>query len=280
MRQLLYFILVFQFSILSLADHPYYGEEFYKRIPSEMSSEEISQLIKKVLKSGHIRNKQGHDTIVESCNSQKDCYQHISLGYREARRLLMGEMYLVKQKDSFGVQEVYCSKVYNENEFGSEKPGPGLIPNNTVVNCEHTWPQSRFNGRMDKEMQKSDLHHLFPTDSLMNSTRGNYKLGEVQGNSEELKCPNSKFGRSQFSNNPVFEPPTEHKGNAARALFYFSIRYDLPIDEVEEAFLKKWHLADPVDQDEIDRHEEIYKAQGNRNPFIDHPELVSRIENF
>jgi endonuclease I len=78
----------------------------------------------------------------------------------------------------------------------------------------------------------------------------------------------------------VFEPPTVHKGRVARALFYFSVRYDIPLDPEEEAYLKKWNAEQPVDQEEITRNEEIYKAQGNRNPFIDYPELASLIADF
>ena len=48
----------------------------------------------------------------------------------------------------------------------------------------------------------------------------------------------------------------------------------------EEVFLKQWHRDDPVDQDEIRRNEKIYQIQGNRNPFIDDPELVDQIDNF
>lgn len=41
--------------------------------------------------------------------------------------------------------------------------------------------------------------------------------------------------------------------------------------------LLKWHRADPVSQKEVDRNEAVYGFQGNRNPFIDHPELVEYI---
>ena len=41
--------------------------------------------------------------------------------------------------------------------------------------------------------------------------------------------------------------------------------------------LMKWHRQDPVSQKEIDRNEAVYRAQENRNPFIDHPELAEHI---
>jgi endonuclease I len=53
--------------------------------------------------------------------------------------------------------------------------------------------------------------------------------------------------------------------------------------------LFKWHIQDPVSQKEIDRNNAIYyqdvndggvfKRQGNRNPFVDHPEYVAAIWN-
>ena len=39
----------------------------------------------------------------------------------------------------------------------------------------------------------------------------------------------------------------------------------------------KWNAEDPVSEKEIDRNNAAYKFQGNRNPFIDHPEYVDII---
>lgn len=279
LRSLAFFFLL-QVSNFAWAEHPYYGEEFYKNLQNEVSSEQVLTQLKAILRSGHIPKKGSYDVIVPNCSSQQNCYEHQVLGYKKARQILMGDMYLVSGKNGYGVQEVYCSKVYDESQFKSQKPGPGLIPNHTILNCEHTWPQSRFSSRHNTEMQVSDLQHLYPTDSRMNSIRSNFKLGEVQGNASKVPCVVSKFGQSQFSKAKVFEPPTEHKGNAARSLLYFSVRYDLPIDSAEESFLRKWHEEDPVDAEEIKRHEKIFANQKNRNPFIDHPELVDKIANF
>ena len=40
--------------------------------------------------------------------------------------------------------------------------------------------------------------------------------------------------------------------------------------------LLAWHLADPPDAEEVARNSVIQTFQGNRNPFVDHPEWVSR----
>ncbi len=197
------------------------------------------------------------------------------LSYKQARRHLFGEIYLEKVGNSYKVTDVYCE----EDFTSSVGVGPGRIPNPNELNCEHSWPQSRFNGRQSRSAQKSDLHHLFPTKSVANSTRGNILFGEVDGDAVR-DCVASKRGDDIYDNHDAFEPPKEHKGNVARALFYFSVRYKIAIPDEEEVHLRRWHELDPVDSDERSRHEKIYKIQGNRNPFIDDPDLADRITNF
>lgn len=147
------------------------------------------------------------------------------------------------------------------------------VPDAKIMNIEHTWPQSNgANG-----FAKSDLHHLFPVDAPSNSIRSSLPFCDVK--ISKWENGNSKRGFNQF-NDHCFEPPAEHKGNVARALFYFSIRYQHPIDDHEEFFLRKWHLANPANQEEKDRNEAILKFQNISNPFIDNPSLVEQIVNF
>jgi endonuclease I len=54
----------------------------------------------------------------------------------------------------------------------------------------------------------------------------------------------------------------------------------LHIDNDEEGFLRKWHNQDPVDSAEMMHHETVFQTQGNRNPFIDQPDLVDQIADF
>ena len=63
-------------------------------------------------------------------------------------------------------------------------------------------------------------------------------------------------------------------------MFYFSTVYEMPIDEKQEATLRKWHKEDPVDANEIARNDAIEALQHNRNPYIDHPEYVDKIKDF
>lgn len=204
--------------------------------------------------------------------------QH-ALDYNEARRYLLGQIDLQSDGEDFYIKDVYCQKIYSHREWGDKSSiGPGLIPHSSVLNTEHTWPQSRFSSHFPKGIQKSDLHHLFPSDPKMNSARGNHKFAELEGVTKPLVCSASRLAKT--SEGLRFEPPVEHRGNVARALFYFSIRYKINIDEDEEVFLKKWHQEDPVDTEELRRHDRIAEVQGNRNPFVVDPYLVEKISDF
>lgn len=186
---------------------------------------------------------------------------HRALGYGGARN----QMY--KSIDNYG-GKVEC--VYTHKMFVSKS-----LDDKGFLNCEHTWPQSFFN---KQEPQRSDIWHLYPTDSDANSRRGSYPFGIVIGN------PTWSEGGSRLGNNAqgkiVFEPRSDHKGNVARSLFYFSVRYKDPIDSMQEMVLKKWHEQDPPDDAEKERANRIEKVQNNRNPFIDHPEYVGQIGDF
>jgi Endonuclease I/Abnormal spindle-like microcephaly-assoc'd, ASPM-SPD-2-Hydin/HYDIN/CFA65/VesB-like, Ig-like domain len=142
-------------------------------------------------------------------------------------------------------------------------------------NTEHTWPQSKFNS---EEPMQSDLHHLFPTDSAANTARSNLPFAPVISNIM-YNVGGSKAG---FSPNglPAFEPRDVHKGDAARAMFYFVIRYGNRgtfLDQLQEIYLRSWYTLDPVSQKERDRNNAIEFFQKNRNPFVDHPEFLERI---
>ena len=157
-------------------------------------------------------------------------------------------------------------------------------------NTEHSWPQSR-GAQTDPAM--SDIHHLFPADEGANSRRSNLPFGVVVG-TPTWTSPDpdgdgdvSKQGRNA-GNIEVFEPRNAKKGDIARAIFYFYVRYNsrrtpnftLENFNIEEATLIQWSAADPPDAFERQRNSLAFRAQGNRNPFIDHPEYVAAIGDF
>ena len=156
-------------------------------------------------------------------------------------------------------------------------------------NREHSWPQSWFNS---SSPMVSDLFHVYPTDGKVNGIRSNYPYGEVS--TPTITTLNgSKLGPCTFPgySGIVFEPIDEYKGDFARTYFYMCTRYYTEDsgwqtnDMITGAnlkpwaldLMKKWNQQDPVSAKEIARNNAIYTIQGNRNPFIDHPEYVCLI---
>lgn len=145
------------------------------------------------------------------------------------------------------------------------------------VNTEHVWPQSYFNSALP---MLADLHHLMATLSIPNARRGSLKFARV---SEAVYSTSSgsKLGKEGF------EPDDSVKGNVARALFYFVARYgDKNIRQGMDytgfwvnnvPMLLEWNRQDPPDANERRRNNLVESFQGNRNPFIDKPELADRI---
>lgn len=156
-------------------------------------------------------------------------------------------------------------------------------------NREHSVPKSWFN---DQSPMVTDLFHIYPTDGFVNGKRGNLPLGEVS-NATWTSSNGSKLGNCTVSgySNTVFEPNDNYKGDLARSYFYMCVCYmDKNLGcESQSMFnngslkpwalqmLINWHNADPVSQKEIARNNAVYALQHNRNPFIDHPELVGKI---
>lgn len=230
----------------------------------------------------HTRNELSHGKLTD-----KDLVSFVArvtnqkfrpLGYNKTmKKILFGEVYLERDQQGYFIEDTYCEFLVRT------KVGPGTIPQNEVMNVEHTWPQSKGSKR---EPARGDMHHLFPTDSRANSTRGNHPFAEVSGKDARPNCDIAQAGKAidprtgKTTNVHSFEPPIKHRGNIARAMFYMSTKYKYDIPSLEESYLRKWHEEDPVDANELRRNDLIEKAQGNRNPYIDFPELVERIENF
>ena len=149
------------------------------------------------------------------------------------------------------------------------------IPNNNVMNTEHTWPQSRG---PSNNAARSDLNQLYPSKSQANSVRGNLFFCNV---AQDITWSEggSLRGDDTFGNR-CFEPRDEHKGDVARALFYVAVIYRMNIGSNEEAVLRQWHNGDPPDAGAHTRNDIIEDIQGSRNVFIDYPNLPDRIDNF
>ena len=145
------------------------------------------------------------------------------------------------------------------------------------MNTEHTFPQGFFN---QDEPMRSDIHHLYPTDEVANNRRNNYDFGYVVSNIT-WENGGSKLGLDA-GGNIVFEARNQQKGNIARCLFYFLIRYQNYggfMDATQENVLRQWNLLDTIDAHERARENGIEAFQHNRSPFVDHPEFIDRIKS-
>jgi endonuclease I len=148
------------------------------------------------------------------------------------------------------------------------------------INCEHVWPRSWMGDRGSAlfSEQESDMHNLFPALETVNRIRGNLPYGEVLQNEDQTVVP-SAIGKNKAGKR-VFMPRAEVRGDIARTMFYFSMRWNLKIYADQEEILKKWSKEDPVSERERKRNDLIEKFQGNRNPFIDCPESIAQINDF
>lgn len=140
-------------------------------------------------------------------------------------------------------------------------------------NTEHTWPQSL--GASAPPAQ-SDMHHLAVTDEVPNARRGNFPFGEVTGN-VTYESGGSRLGSN--GSTTVFEPRAQVRGNVARAMMYFALRYGNPNNFLnnQETVLRKWHRADPPDSLERRRTALIADKQFRRNPLVERPEIIDRM---
>lgn len=198
--------------------------------------------------------------------------------------------------------QFYIVDVYQNRSF--PKWGAG----NNDYNREHTWPKSfGFPVLNAGNMPYTDCHMLMLCDVGYNSARSNFVYDDCPGGCNAYPADNyngqsgvnyGKYGTPEGS----WETWDGRKGDVARALFYMDVRYagdfgsepDLILTDdiyaIENSHtganlpvaymgllstLIRWHYADPVTPWEIRRNDKVQLFQGNRNPFVDHPELVA-----
>ncbi len=190
---------------------------------------------------------------------------HTSLGYKNAREFMWGSLDNVNG--------------YVECIYTGRKVQTTGIPdvNTTNFNTEHTWPQAYG---ADNDPPKSDLYHIRPSYEIANSKRANYPFGFVSSN-VSYEDGGSRLGLNR-SGNLVFEPRSSVKGDIARGMFYFALRYNNPYGFINNQLkdLREFALLDPVDSSEFVRNIRISEVQNNRNPFIDNNYFIFRINNF
>jgi endonuclease I len=192
---------------------------------------------------------------------------------------------------------LYSGESFPANQFGSS---------GEVWNREHVWPQSYGVHPDFNTVGHSDMHHLFPCLASVNSVRSNRFFDWTDSNASQT---HPRAGDSTYDSNS-WEPRDEDKGRVARAILYMATRYAGLSDEKVESGatppdlkisnransgsetmgkltpLLEWNRLYAPDEREKKRNHGIYEGvkwgsrtyrQGNRNPFIDHPEFADGI---
>ncbi len=172
----------------------------------------------------------------------------------------------------------------------TENSGESSTTGSNRWNREHVWSKSHgFPDEIDTAY--TDVHHLRPADESVNSSRS--ELDFDNGGSQHVEATDCYYDGDSW------EPRDDVKGDVARMMFYMVVRYDpgyhsdnslydlelvdtTDTDTYQPTFGKLstlilWHLQDPVDAFEENRNEVVYGYQGNRNPFIDHPQWAESI---
>lgn len=221
---------------------------------------------------------------------------------------LWGAYFITDDRLNDGANKTIVWDMYSDNPSGSEcesnfgspyqDKGTGGTVECERYNREHSFPRAWFGGNVDP--MYSDMFIVYPTDKKVNTMRGNFPFGEVSSpsytsNNGSKLGPNTYL--TEYTGN-AFEPIDEYKGDFARSTFYVATAYENAIaawqsnsnagsvlngtsyqcfDNWYLKLLYKWHLQDPVSTKEIDRNNDVYMLQGNRNPFIDHPEFVAQV---
>lgn len=155
----------------------------------------------------------------------------------------------------------------NKNKVLLIYSGQEVTIGSNIYDTEHVYPKSFLEAKT-KTTSVADLHHLRYCVSKDNSTRGNRAF--TSGNGEKGVVGNFWY------------PGDDWKGDVARIILYMNLRYNEAFHKVSTTtqgvnLFLQWNVEDPVSAFENQRNNEIEKAQGNRNPFIDNPYLATKI---
>lgn len=215
---------------------------------------------------------------------------------------------ILKKADEDPTNASRILDVYRNADYPKVAGGSGSY------NREHSWPNSLgFPNDDGKNYPYTDCHQLFLSDIAYNGARGSLPFGDTTGTEWPTLANHGVGGgtgvypgNSNWAGTTFFEVWSDRRGDLARALLYLDVRYDgsshgatgwsepdliltdnLSLINASStgnnesvaymgrlSTLLAWHAADPVDAKELARNDAVFSYQGNRNPFIDHPEWV------
>ena len=204
----------------------------------------------------------------------------------------------------------YLDVVYSENHVFKTETNRGWQREHAF--CASLMCGSLTSDAVRYKGRATDFHNLFASNASANSSRGNKNYGYADKNSETYTNRTTQDGLDGYSFDPInFEPGDHDKGRLSRAIFYMATMYqEDELDTVNNVLMKgltvvedpvsytagnyeayaignlstllEWNDNFAVDYLEMQHNISVYQdvlsmdevAQGNRNPYIDYPELV------
>ncbi len=201
-----------------------------------------------------------------------------------------------------GLKQVYKTSDADPDKSGNIiwfYTGTSISYNGTLgsgseaTNREHVWPKNGGKAFTAESECGSDAHHLRPCNAGINGDRSNNQFNEVPQTEANIVAEGSStsYANLCYQSGGTFYPGEGYRGATARILMYVQVRWGTQFNlsfclgkggnnGKEMGYidtLMKWHLQEPPTEEEIRRNEVVYGIQGNRNPFIDHPEYASKI---
>lgn len=191
--------------------------------------------------------------------------------YKQARHLFWQNVYPTQGST------LYCQEAFRT----ADKRG---------INVEHVFPMSWVTNGLDCGTRKqcrsrssqfnmieADLHNLYPARSDVNHERSSFRFDEVRGERRDFgnACDFEVDYKARSA-----EPTPSARGEVARAMFYMADRYKgqgLVLFAKQAKLLHAWHQADPPSAHEKQRNDIIESLQGNRNRFIDQPDVLTKL---
>mmetsp|Transcript_23572 Transcript_23572/g.55863 ORF Transcript_23572/g.55863 Transcript_23572/m.55863 type:complete len:392 (+) Transcript_23572:2-1177(+) len=172
----------------------------------------------------------------------------------------------------------------------SNKTGEDLGGGSFTWNREHVWPCDRGVRCSRGNPDYTDIHNMFPADREVNIARGNRFFDDLPDDCTDVDGCVVLEDTIKYSDE-IFQPPGYVRGVVARVIFYMDLRYthleltdnpDLDKENLNQmaylSTLLQWHEEYPPEAKEIERNNRACSEwQGNRNPFIDYPELAGII---
>lgn len=158
------------------------------------------------------------------------------------------------------------------------------------MNIEHSFPKSWWGGSSNQAYK--DLYNLMPSEQKINSSKSNYPMGTVTNVKTTNGCTKVGSGTNGYQ---LWEPADKWKGDFARGYMYMATAYqhfswqgtqalqilkhgDYPtLQEWAYTLYIKWAKADAVDELEAKRNNAVSQIQGNRNPYVDFPNLMEYV---